>query len=93
MDVLWGPAMEHHPSIHCDRRSGVLEQSWRVGGASPAEIMAFETFKNEPGREFLRVCCVERYGEDVEIPETGQVYYQGVDEHTGPLTKYALVLS
>jgi hypothetical protein len=73
-------------------KSGVLEQSWRVGGASPAEIMAFETFKNEPGREFVRVCCVERYSEDTEIPENGQVYYQGVDDHAGPLTKYALVL-
>jgi hypothetical protein len=73
-------------------KSGVLEQSWRVGGASPAEIMAFETFKNQPGREFVRVCCVERYGEDVEIPDNGQVYYQGVDDHIGPLTKYALVL-
>jgi hypothetical protein len=73
-------------------KSGVLEQSWRVGGASPAEIMAFETFKKDPGREFVRVCCVERYGEDIAIPENAQVYYQGVDDDTGPLTKYALVL-
>ena len=73
-------------------KSGVLEQSWRVGGASPAEIMAFETFKNEPRREFARVCCVERYGENIEIPENAEVYYQGVDDHAGPLTKYALVM-
>ncbi len=45
-----------------------------------------------PTVESVRVCCVERYGEGIEIPGHGQVYYQGVDEHAGPLTKYAMVM-
>jgi hypothetical protein len=74
-------------------RSGVLEQSWRVGGASPAEILAFAAFRDDPGRDCVRVCCVERYGESIEIPDTGELFYRGVDEHAGPLTKYALLLT
>jgi hypothetical protein len=73
-------------------KSGVLEQSWRVGGASPAEIVAFETFQNDPGRDVVRTCSVERYGGSIEIPDAAQLYYRGVDEHAGPLTKYAMVL-
>ena len=30
-------------------RFGVLEQSWRVGGASSAEIAALEAFRADPG--------------------------------------------
>jgi hypothetical protein len=73
-------------------KSGVLEQSWRVGGASPAEIVAFETFQNDLRRDMVRVCCVEHYGENIEIPDNGQFFYQGVDDSTGPLTKYARIL-
>src|SRR5204862_534855 len=39
-------------------KSGVLEQSWRVGGASPAEIMAFEALQNDPSLDIVRVCSV-----------------------------------
>jgi hypothetical protein len=73
-------------------KSGVLEQSWRVGGASPAEIMAFETFQYDPSRDVVRVCSVERYGKNTEIPNEARLYYKGVDEHAGLLTKYAMVL-
>ncbi len=33
------------------RRSGVLEQSWRLGGASGAEVAALEIFQADPDRE------------------------------------------
>jgi hypothetical protein len=73
-------------------KSGVLEQSWRIGGASPAEVTAFEAFQRDPNQKSVRVCCVERYGEDFAVPARAQVYYQGFDEHAGPMTKYALAL-
>jgi hypothetical protein len=71
------------------KRTGVLEQSWRVGGASGAEIAAFEAFQSEP--DVTQVCCstVEVY--DLVTPPTGAVlYYQGVDPKVGAMTKYAV---
>jgi hypothetical protein len=72
-----------------DRRIGVLEQSWRVGGASGAEIAAFEAFKTEPELEQVRCSTVEMY--DIVTPPSGAtLYYQGVDPVVGAVTKYAV---
>lgn len=71
-------------------RSGVLEQSWRVGGATGAELAALELFCNEPDRQVVRVSCFERYG-DFELPAGAGIYYSGVDPQVGALTKYTLV--
>lgn len=71
------------------RRIGVLEQSWRVGGASGAEIAAFEAFRAEP--QIDTVCCstIEIY--DLIVPPAGAtVYYRGDDPVVGPMTKYAM---
>lgn len=71
------------------RRTGVLEQSWRVGGASGAEIAAFEAFRAEP--DTTQVCCssVEIY-DIVTLPSGAILYYQGVDPKVGALTKFAV---
>ena len=50
------------------RRSGVLEQSWRIGGASGAEVAALEAFRAEPGLRVVRAATVELYGPDVPPP-------------------------
>ncbi len=71
-------------------RSGVLEQSWRVGGATGAEMVALECFRRDPALERVRVSCFEAYGESPEVPEGATVHYQGVDRQIGPLTKYAM---
>lgn len=72
-----------------ERRIGVLEQSWRVGGASGAEIAAFEAFKAEPELEQVRCSTVELY--DLVTPPLGAtLYYQGVDPVVGAMTKYAV---
>ena len=74
------------------RRSGVLEQSWRVGGASGAEIAALEAFRAEPALRAVRASTVEDYGEAAPPPPPGAtVYFRGVDERVGPITKYATV--
>lgn len=71
-------------------RSGVLEQSWRVGGATGAEMVALECFWRDPVLERVRVSCFEAYGESPVLPEGATVHYRGVDRQIGPLTKYAM---
>jgi hypothetical protein len=71
-------------------RSGVLEQSWRVGGATGAEMVAIESFWGDPALERMRVSCFEAYGAAATIPADAQVHYRGIDKKTGHLTKYAL---
>jgi hypothetical protein len=73
------------------RRSGVLEQSWRIGGASSAEIAALEAFRAEPALHAARALSVETYGESETPPSHATVYFRGVDERVGPITKYAVV--
>jgi hypothetical protein len=72
-------------------RSGVLEQSWRVGGATGAEIAALESFRTDPALQVVRASTFEVYGESQTPPPQATVYFRGVDEHVGWLTKYAVV--
>ena len=74
------------------RRSAVLEQSWRAGGATGAELAALELFRAEPGRDRVRTCTVELFGDSPEPPAGATVYFRGVDHEVGQLTKYAMVL-
>jgi len=71
-------------------RSGVLEQSWRMGGASGAEIGALEAFRADPSLRIVRSMTREVYGDAPAVPPDAVIYFKGVDEHVGPLTKYAL---
>lgn len=71
-------------------RSGVLEQSWRVGGASGAEVAALRALHDEPALGAVRASCTEVYG-DTPLPDDALVYYEGDDGHGGRLTKYACV--
>lgn len=73
------------------RRMGVLEQSWRVGGASGAEVAALAAFRADPAVTAVRASSTEIYGSNVAPPPEATVYYQGTDERAGPLTKYSLV--
>ncbi len=71
------------------RRSGVLEQSWRLGGASGAEIGALEAFRADPSLRTVRAMSREVYGAAPVLPANAAVYFSGNDPHVGPLTKYA----
>ncbi|MGJ7506733.1 DUF3182 family protein [Variovorax sp. GT1P44] len=70
--------------------SGVLEQSWRVGGATGAEVAALEVFKSQPERALVRASCFEVFGE-TELPPGACVNYSGHDPEVGRLTKYSFV--
>jgi hypothetical protein len=71
-------------------RCGVLEQSWRFGGASPAEILALEVLCAAPGVPWLDAMTYETY-EDEPVPGDALVYFQGQVASLGRLTKYARV--
>jgi hypothetical protein len=75
------------------RRSGVLEQSWRVGGASGAEVAALEAFQGDPALAVVRASAIEVYGGTETPPPAAIVYFRGVDPQVGPITKYTLVES
>ena len=70
--------------------SGVLEQSWRIGGASGAEIVAMEAFRDQPDRATAHASTVEVFGE-AALPPGAYVYFNDVDPSCGRLTKYAFV--
>lgn len=72
-------------------RSGVLEQSWRVGGATGAEIAALEAFRADPACHRVRACGFEVFGDSDPPPPGAVVYFRGVDDRVGPLTKYTIV--
>ena len=68
--------------------SGVLEQSWRIGGASGAEVAALEAFAQGSGASAVRASTVELYGEAKSVPEGATVLFRGEDEEVGFVTKY-----
>jgi hypothetical protein len=72
-------------------RSGVLEQSWRIGGATGAEIAALEAFRADPDLDVVRASTYEIYGESQDPPPQATVYFRGTDERVGLLTKYTMV--
>jgi hypothetical protein len=74
------------------QRSGVLEQSWRLGGASSAEVAALQSFVNDPGLRAIRVSSVEIYS-DQTLPANAIEVYRGPAEHSDFLLKYVTVKS
>lgn len=70
------------------RRSGVLEQSWRIGGASGAEVEALAAFRADPSLNAVRATSMEIYGSDAVPPAHAVVYFHGTDDRVGPLIKY-----
>ena len=71
-------------------RSGVLEQSWRIGGATAAEIAALEAFRDDPALQAVRASTHEVHGA-CNVPANAVVQFEGVDERVGPITKYSVV--
>ncbi|RJF97022.1 DUF3182 family protein [Noviherbaspirillum cavernae] len=70
-------------------RSGVLEQSWRIGGASGAEVAALEAFCDDPALAAVRASTTEIHGDNPVVPDDAIVYYRGVDADIGALVKYS----
>lgn len=73
-------------------RGGVLEQSWRIGGATAAEVLALAAFRADAARTRIRCATVEIYDDRCPVPAGAFVYYRDVDPTVGPLTKFAVEL-
>lgn len=70
--------------------AGVLEQSWRIGGASPAEITALEAFAVDPQLTRIRTSSCESYS-TAEPPAGARVHFRGIDPRVGAIMKYCLI--
>lgn len=70
---------------------GVLEQSWRIGGASGAEIAALHALHADPSARRVRASTCETYADDVTLPPGAWVLYDGPDPHGGRLVKHVMV--
>lgn len=70
---------------------GVLEQSWRAGGATGAEIAALEHFAAQPRSRRVRASTFEVYDAGAQPPPRADVYFHGVDPQNGPMLKYTLL--
>ena len=73
-------------------RSGVLEQSWRLGGATSAEIAALERLRERPRMRQVRASCFEVYG-PCRVPNGASIYFEGHDPQVGQIAKYAMIQS
>jgi hypothetical protein len=82
-DVLHGRDADGLPRI------GVLEQSWRIGGATPAELVALRAFAGDPHLACIRVATHETYGQ--APPADAIVYFEDRAQRFGGLVKYVTV--
>ena len=70
-------------------RSGVLESSWRAGGASSAELAALAAFAQNPALQIVEASAVEELGRDHEAPADAIIHRE--DPQLGPLLRYTVV--
>ncbi len=72
------------------QRSGVLEQSWRIGGASAAEIFALDAFSLDQALHCVRASTYETYGESAP-PDDAIPLFSGDEPGLGILRKHVKV--
>jgi hypothetical protein len=68
-------------------RAGVLEQSWRIGGATPAELAAIEAFMRDASLQRVLATTRERHGA-ARLPRGAEIVCRIDDPGIGPITKY-----
>jgi len=72
-------------------RSGVLEASWRAGGASGAEVIALTAFKQDSSLQVIDVSHIEEFGQNRRAPDGATVIFEGDDPRDGPMIRYTMV--
>lgn len=73
------------------RRSGVLEASWRSGGASTAELAALKAFAEDSALQIVEATSVKQFGKPRKIPAGAIVHFEGEDPEEGPLLRYTVI--
>jgi len=84
-DVIQGHGPGGEPLI------GVLEQSWRIGGASGAEVLALQALHDDPTLAVVHASTFEVHGRLTDPPAGAMVIFAGIDPHVGPIMKYAQI--
>lgn len=74
-------------------RCGVLEQSWRIGGASSAEVAALQVLAGEQAPRVVHAASREWYGEGRALPPGDEILFQGLDAEVGFISKTVRVQS
>ena len=69
----------------------MLESSWRVGGATAAEVAALITFAEDPSVQIVEASHLEKFGNDPQAPPGAVIHFQGDDADVGPLLRYTVV--
>jgi Protein of unknown function (DUF3182) len=83
----------HGTDEHGDLLCGVLEQSWRIGGASGAELAALQAFKKDSSLQKVQTAIREIYHDGRLVPPTDcTILYDETDPVAGRLTKYVEVV-
>jgi hypothetical protein len=72
-------------------RSGVLEASWRSGGASTAELTALAAFVHSPGLQVVEASAVKEFGKARDAPRGAIVHFRGDDPEDGPIVRYTVM--
>ncbi|HEY9280735.1 MAG TPA: DUF3182 family protein [Eoetvoesiella sp.] len=75
------------------QRSGVLEQSWRAGGASGAEVIAIEALQASKSLSAIRTSTFELFGKAAKPPANALLLFSGEDDVVGHISKYVRVES
>jgi hypothetical protein len=74
-----------------DTVSGVFESSWRVGGASSAELLALEMLAQDHSLEIVEASHVEKFGKGHDVPPEAIIHFRGDDMEAGPIVRYTVV--
>ena len=103
---LYDDAMKEYPGFMASRlnydigqgldqeerwRSAVFESSWRVGGASPAELVALAEFVRDPSVQLVEASHTEKFGKNLEPPPGAIVHFQAEDPFAGPMMRYTII--
>lgn len=67
--------------------AGVLEQSWRIGGASSAEIFGLAELCQNPELRRVQAASIELYGLHARAPADARTLYQADDSEVGYIHK------
>jgi hypothetical protein len=103
---LYDEAMNEYPGFMASRRnydvgvgldingqprSGLFESSWRVGGATGAEVAALTEFMRDPSVEIVEASHVEEFGRNREPPSAAVTHIELDDPDEGPMVRYTVV--
>ena len=69
----------------------MFEASWRVGGATGAEVIALKSFKQDRSLHVIDVSHIEEFGDNRRAPDRATVLFEGDDPRDGPMIRYTMV--